>query len=110
VPSDQRDLRLDLFRGLALIFVFIDHIPQNVLGYFTLQAIGFYDAAELFIFVSGFTAALVYGRTLDSRGPMTACAQILRRAGEPGVGVLYTSDAGEGRPVGGLVVRRSRGK
>jgi hypothetical protein len=80
VPSDQRDLRLDLFRGLALIFIFIDHIPQNALSYFTLQAVGFYDAAEIFIFVSGFTAALVYGRTLDTRGAITASAQILRRA------------------------------
>ena len=53
VPSQQRDLRLDFFRGLALIFIFIDHIPENVLSYFTLQAFQFYDAAEVFIFVSG---------------------------------------------------------
>jgi hypothetical protein len=79
-PSASRDLRLDFFRGLALIFIFIDHIPQNVLGYFTLQAVGFYDAAEIFIFVSGFTAALVYGRALDTRGAVTASAQIWRRA------------------------------
>src|SRR5246127_5180316 len=80
VPSQQRDLRLDFFRGLALIFIFIDHIPENVLSYFTLQAVQFYDAAEVFIFISGYTAALVYGRTLAERGASYATAQALRRA------------------------------
>ena len=80
MPSQQRDLRLDFFRGLALIFIFIDHIPENILSYFTLQAFQFYDAAEVFIFISGYTAALVYGRTLASQGPLYATAQILRRA------------------------------
>ena len=80
VPSQQRDLRLDFFRGLALIFIFIDHIPENVFSYFTLQAFQFYDAAEVFIFVSGYTAALVYGRTLALQGAFYTTAQILRRA------------------------------
>ncbi len=78
--STQRDLRLDFFRGLSLIFIFVDHIPHNVLSYFTLQAVGFYDAAEVFIFISGFTAALVYGRRLASKGAIYATAQVLRRA------------------------------
>ncbi|MGE5268706.1 MAG: OpgC family protein [Thiohalocapsa sp.] len=78
-PSAQRDLRLDFFRGLSLIFIFVDHIPENVLSYFTLQAIGFYDAAEVFIFISGYTAALVYGRRLASKGALYAIAQVLRR-------------------------------
>ncbi|HVC51492.1 MAG TPA: OpgC domain-containing protein [Stellaceae bacterium] len=79
-PSKTRDLRLDFFRGVALIFIFIDHIPENLLSYFTLQAVGFYDAAEVFIFISGFTAALVYGRRLAAKGALYATAQIWRRA------------------------------
>ena len=79
-PSTQRDLRLDFFRGLSLLFIFIDHIPENVLRYVTLQAIGFFDAAEVFIFISGFTAALVYGRRLAAKGALYATAQVLRRA------------------------------
>ena len=79
-PSTQRDLRLDFFRGLSLLFIFIDHIPENILSYLTLQAIGFFDAAEVFIFISGFTAALVYGRRLASKGALYATAQVLRRA------------------------------
>ena len=79
-PSTQRDLRLDFFRGVSLIFIFIDHIPENVLSYFTLQSDPFFDAAEVFIFISGFTAALVYGRRLASKGALYATAQVLRRA------------------------------
>jgi len=79
-PSTPRDLRLDFFRGVSLILIFIDHVPENILSYFTLQAVAFYDAAEVFIFISGFTAALVYGRRLASKGALYASAQVLRRA------------------------------
>jgi hypothetical protein len=80
VPAASRDLRLDFFRGVALIFIFIDHIPENILSYFTIQAIQFFDAAEVFIFISGYTAALVYGRTLVMQGSFYASARILTRA------------------------------
>jgi hypothetical protein len=79
-PSLKRDLRLDFFRGLALIFIFVDHVPENVLSYFTLKSTAFFDAAEVFIFISGFTAALVYGRRLITKGKIYAIAQVLRRA------------------------------
>ncbi|MGC2414071.1 MAG: OpgC domain-containing protein [Stellaceae bacterium] len=79
-PSTPRDLRLDFFRGVSLIFIFIDHVPENFLSYFTLQGVTFFDAAEIFIFISGFTATLVYGRRLDSKGALYATAQVLRRA------------------------------
>ncbi len=65
---------------MSLLFIFIDHVPENMLSYLTLQAIGFFDAAEVFIFISGFTAALVYGRRLASKGALYATAQVLRRA------------------------------
>jgi hypothetical protein len=77
--SGRRDLRLDFFRGLALFFIFIDHIPENALSYFTLPSIGFSDAAEIFIFISGYTAAMVYGRSMLRQGVVFASAQIYRR-------------------------------
>src|SRR5262245_52740821 len=75
----RRDLRLDLFRGLALLFIFIDHVPDNVLSYLTLQSFSFCDAAEVFIFISGFAAATVYGKAFQRRGSIVATAQIYRR-------------------------------
>src|SRR5580704_9033850 len=74
-----RDLRLDFFRGLSLFFIFIDHIPENLLSYFTFRSVAFSDAAEVFIFISGFTATLVYGRSFEEHGGLYATAQIYRR-------------------------------
>jgi hypothetical protein len=78
--TSERDLRLDLFRGLALWLIFLDHIPENIVNWFTIRNYGFSDATEIFIFISGYTAAFVYGRTMRERGFVLASARILRRA------------------------------
>jgi hypothetical protein len=59
MPS--RDHRIDLFRGLALVMIFINHIPDNILGAFTSRNFGFSDAAEAFVLLSGISAGLAYG-------------------------------------------------
>ncbi len=74
-----RDLRLDFFRGLALLFIFLDHIPDNIVSYFTLANIVFSDAAEIFVFLSGYTAALVFGSILTQQGTTFAIVQVLKR-------------------------------
>ena len=51
--AGERELRLDLFRGLALWLIFIDHLPPNILTWFTIRNYGFSDATEIFIFISG---------------------------------------------------------
>ena len=78
--ATERDLRLDLFRGIALWLIFLDHIPENVVNWFTIRNYGFSDATEIFIFISGYTAAFVYGRAMRERGFVIAGARILRRA------------------------------
>ena len=89
VLTTGRDIRLDLFRGLALWFIFVDHIPENRFSAFTLQALGFFDAAEVFIFLSGYTAALVYGRSLDRNGFVISTAQVYRRVWQLYVAHLF---------------------
>src|SRR5882724_5258353 len=80
VPAaGERELRLDLFRGLALWLIFIDHLPPNLLTWFTIRNYGFSDATEIFIFISGYTAAFVYGRAMLESGFVVATARILRR-------------------------------
>ncbi len=74
-----RDYRLDFFRGLALFIIFIDHVPDNPLAHFTLGSIALSDASEVFIFISGYTAALVYGQKMQRDGGLFASALILRR-------------------------------
>ena len=81
-PVEERDLRLDACRGLALWFTFIDHIPDNPLSWLTLRNYGFSDASEVFVFVSGFTCMIAYGGALaDQRWP-TIIARCVRRAME----------------------------
>jgi hypothetical protein len=77
--AGERELRLDLFRGLALWLIFIDHLPPNLLTWFTIRNYGFSDATEIFIFISGYTAAFVYGRAMLESGFVVATARILRR-------------------------------
>jgi hypothetical protein len=79
LPVNERELRIDLFRGLALWLIFIDHLSPDVLSWFTIRTYGFSDAAEIFIFISGYTAALVYGRAMFEFGFIVATARIMRR-------------------------------
>jgi hypothetical protein len=78
--TTQRDLRLDLFRGIALWLIFLDHIPSNLVSWITIRNYGFSDATEIFIFISGYTAAFVYGKVMLERGFVISSARILRRA------------------------------
>ncbi|AOE66444.1 hypothetical protein A7317_05405 [Pseudomonas fluorescens] len=75
-----RDPRIDFFRGLALIFIFWDHVPHNPLGQITLRNFGFSDAAEVFVFLAGYAAVLAYGKILRRDGYWLASLKILRRA------------------------------
>ncbi len=74
-----RDPRIDFFRGLALIFIFWDHVPHNPLGLITLRNFGFSDAAEVFVFLAGFASVLAYGKVMQREGYWMACLKILRR-------------------------------
>lgn len=75
----HRDLRLDACRGLALWFIFIDHIPDNSLSWLTLRNYGFSDASEVFVFISGYTCMLAYGGALQAQGWLTTAVRAVRR-------------------------------
>ncbi|KFE52559.1 OpgC family protein [Pseudomonas syringae] len=77
--TDGRDLRIDFFRGLALIFIFWDHVPDNPFAQLTVRNFGFSDAAEIFVFLAGYAAILAYGRIAQRDGFVVACIRILRR-------------------------------
>ena len=79
VPA-ARDLRLDLFRGAANWAIFLDHIPNNVVAWITMKNYGFSDAADLFIFISGYAVAFVYSPTMAAKGFVVAAVGILARA------------------------------
>ena len=55
-------------------------IPSNAVSWVTIRNYGFSDATEIFVFISGYTAAFVYGRAMYERGFVLATARVLRRA------------------------------
>ncbi|WP_166303067.1 OpgC family protein [Bradyrhizobium sp. 2S1] len=77
--STGRDPRIDVCRGIALWWIFLDHIPNNVGSWLTLRNYGFCDAAEIFMFISGVTCALAYGRARQRDGWSGMIGRSLRR-------------------------------
>jgi hypothetical protein len=80
LKDSGRDLRIDACRGIALWWIFLDHIPNNIGSWLTLQNYGFSDAAEVFMFMSGVTCALAYGRARRCEGWAGVIGGTLRRS------------------------------
>jgi hypothetical protein len=73
------DLRVDLLRGFANWFLFLDHIPHNVVNLITLRNFGFTGATDVFVFVTGYAAAIFFGRMALERGFVVTATRMLRR-------------------------------
>jgi hypothetical protein len=80
LKGHARDLRIDACRGIALWWIFLDHVPNNIGSWLTLRNYGFSDAAEVFMFVSGVTCALAYGKALRFEGWTGVIRRTLRRS------------------------------
>jgi len=99
LPPPGRDYRLDVLRGISNWAIFLDHVPNNVVNWVTTRNYGFSDAADLFIFISGWTVAFVYGRMMMSRGYVVAATRIGKRAWQIYVAhlvlfVMYIAEVG----------------
>lgn len=74
-----RDVRVDFLRGVALLMIFIDHVPGNLLGLATLRNFGFSDAAEVFVLLSGFSSMMAYGGRFEREGVMQGLRHVAAR-------------------------------
>ncbi len=63
-----RDPRLDFFRGVAMLIIFIAHVPDNPWNEYIPARFGWSDATEMFVFCSGFAAAIAFGGTFVKAG------------------------------------------
>ncbi|MER8973894.1 MULTISPECIES: OpgC family protein [unclassified Mesorhizobium] len=84
--SPERDTRIDVFRALALLTIFVDHVPGTVFETLTYKNFGFSDAAEAFVLISGMSVALAYGTKFQPGNRLIATLKMWRRAG-----VLYVT-------------------
>jgi hypothetical protein len=75
----NRDLRIDFFRGFALWCMLIDHMIKSWLRGITLKEYGFCDGAELFVLLSGVSAGIVYHRAMVRDGLGAAWLKIASR-------------------------------
>lgn len=71
-----RDPRLDFFRGIAMLIIFIAHVPENLWANYIPARFGWSDATEMFVFCSGFAAALAFGSTFSKAGFAYGTARI----------------------------------
>jgi hypothetical protein len=80
IAANERDIRLDLFLGIANWSIFLDHMPLNTANWITLRNYGFSGATDIFIFISGYAAALVYGKMMLERGFVIGATRLFKRA------------------------------
>jgi hypothetical protein len=80
VAVAKRDTRLDVLRGLALITIFINHVPGQIFEYLTTKNFGFSDAAEAFVLISGIAVGLAYGSRFQPGARLQTAVKAFRRA------------------------------
>jgi len=79
-PKRERDPRIDAFRGLALLMIFVDHVPGNPYEYLTIRNLGFSDAAEAFFIMSGIAAGMAYSGGFARKPFLAAAEPVWKRA------------------------------
>lgn len=75
-----RDTRLDVLRALALLAIFINHVPGQIFENFTTKNFGFSDSAEAFVLISGISIGLAYGGRFAPGNRLASCLKAVRRA------------------------------
>ena len=76
----QRDTRIDVFRALALLTIFINHVPGTVFEHLTHRNFGFSDSAEAFVLISGISVGLAYGAKFEPGSRFLITLKAWRRA------------------------------
>lgn len=80
--SFSRDARVDFIRGVALLILFSDHVRGNVVAQYTPIAVGLSDMSDVFVFLSGYSCGVSYGRRLGMSGFLECVKRAWIRAGQ----------------------------
>jgi len=75
-PAKFRDPRLDFFRGLSLFIILVSHTRGDWLANWIPARFGFSDAANMFVFVSGYAVGLAFGAVYRRRGWLLGTARV----------------------------------
>lgn len=77
-----RDPRLDFFRGAALFIILIAHMRENWLFDWIPARFGVSDAADMFVFISGYAAAIAFGGSFLRHGWLVGAARVAFRCAQ----------------------------
>src|SRR5260370_5289170 len=80
VAPVERDLRLDLFRGLSLWLLFLDQLPSAGVSACVIRSYRFGAPTAIILFVFGHTAGVVYGPLMRERPVALPTPHLLRPA------------------------------
>jgi hypothetical protein len=72
---------IDFWRGIALITIFINHVPGIYYARFTHANYSFSDSADLFVFLAGWSLRLMVGSPSATRAPRAPWYLVLRLGG-----------------------------
>jgi hypothetical protein len=75
----QRDERLDMFRGLALLLIAVTHMGGNWLTEILPSHLGFSSGTEMFVFCSGVASGLAFGNLFVKRGFWLGTVRVAHR-------------------------------
>ncbi len=78
VGKKKRILALDMVRGIALLVMLSNHLTANPWAVITFRPLGFFTAADIFVFTSGVSAGLKYYRLFAAGGMPRVLTAILR--------------------------------
>ena len=79
--ATERDLRIDMLRGLAIVFIVINHLEVTSLFELASQeTIGIVSGAELFVAMSGVVLGMVYRQRLARTDLVEVTGLLLKRA------------------------------
>ncbi|WP_019221154.1 OpgC family protein [Bartonella senegalensis] len=87
----RRDTRIDVFRSLALLTIFINHIPGTLYEYITHRNFGFSDSAEVFVLLSGVALGLSFHTRLQQKSFTFIMRKLWRRALQLYAAYLFTT-------------------
>jgi peptidoglycan/LPS O-acetylase OafA/YrhL len=78
--GEKRDFRLDFLRGIAIIFMVVNHLESH--SYFNNITQGhiYASAAEGFVFLSGYVLGMVTLKRIDREGLKSAMRKLLERS------------------------------
>lgn len=82
INGTRRRTEVDLIRGIALIFIVVDHVNGSVLADYTIRNFALFDAAEIFVFLAGYSAGAAYVAMEARHGAGAAQNRLIRRSWE----------------------------